>query len=72
MNTILPVSEITALATRMGIDPARAIQAFEASAAATAQSLRTLREWQHRNQEQATIVSDILMQHEGDASVYDL
>jgi sensor domain CHASE-containing protein len=66
--TTLSVEEITELAALIEIDPSVAIQAFEASANARAQSFRALREWQRANQEQAKIVSAILMQREGNLS----
>lgn len=68
MNTTLPADEITELATQIGIDPDVAILAFEASASARSQSFQALREWQRSNQEQAKIVSDILLQREGNLS----
>ena len=68
-NMTLQANEITELATQIGIDPNMAIAAFQASADARSQSFRALREWQRSNQEQAKIVSDILMQREGNLSV---
>jgi hypothetical protein len=65
----LSIDEITELATQIGIDTNTAIAAFQASADARAISFRALREWQRANQEQATIVSNILKQHEGNLSV---
>lgn len=61
----LTIEDVRRLAQKIGIDPDEAIAAFKASDSAP----RPLRDWQRANQEQAKIVSKILMEHEGEMSM---